>query len=186
MNETYITVVGNVTATPKIAEVANGVHVLTLRVASTPRKFDRQTESWKDGNTVYLNVRCWRQLADHVHQSVRVGQRIIAHGRLNVRSFEDGRTRRVSIELEAVALGHDLRWGVSTFSKADRAWTIPGDSQAMKRHDEDTGEWAQGVEPIDDGGESSYGDSSGYEPPEEAGLPAEDGEGWPDGRTRAA
>ncbi|RCG23427.1 single-stranded DNA-binding protein [Sphaerisporangium album] len=120
MNDIYITLSGNVIAEPRQFAGDNGLRATSLRLASTPRLYDRSSRSWYDGETTYYTVRCYRVLAENVARCVRPGQPIVVHGRLRVRSFErDGRRGAVP-EVEAISVGHDLRRGVSTFEKSQR------------------------------------------------------------------
>ena len=118
MNETLVTVAGNVAAEPRNRVTAAGVRVCSFRLASTERRYNKELQSWRDGETVYYTVTCWRAMAENAEESVKKGQPMIVHGRLRVSSYEkDGQTR-TSVEIEARSLGHDLTWGVSEFTKA--------------------------------------------------------------------
>ena len=52
--ETVITVVGNLVDDPELRFTPSGAAVAKFRVASTPRTFDRQTNEWKDGESLFL------------------------------------------------------------------------------------------------------------------------------------
>ncbi|MFD9152351.1 single-stranded DNA-binding protein, partial [Streptomyces diastaticus] len=75
--ETPITLVGNVVADPELRFTPSGAPVANFRVASTPRTFDRQTNEWKDGDTLFLSVSVWRQQAENVAESIKRGDRVI-------------------------------------------------------------------------------------------------------------
>ncbi|GII67159.1 hypothetical protein Skr01_72440 [Sphaerisporangium krabiense] len=129
MNDIYITLSGNVIAEPRQFTAEAGPRVTSLRVASTPRLYDKPTQSWYDGETSYYVVRCYRVLAENVARSVRAGQPVVVHGRLRIRSLDrDGQKRSVA-EVEAVSVGHDLRRGVSAFEKPQR--TAPAQADAI-------------------------------------------------------
>src|ERR1700729_3225609 len=58
-----ITVRGYVTAEPKMWQrTPEQSPVATIRVGSTPRKLNRETGEWQDGETSYYSVKCWRKL----------------------------------------------------------------------------------------------------------------------------
>lgn len=119
MNDTYVTLVGNVVADPTHVQLESGVHVLSMRIASTSRRYDRALGEWRDASTLFLTVSCWRALAENVAASVGKGDPVVVTGRLRVRNYpgkEGG--RRISVEIEATALGHDLSRGVARFQKA--------------------------------------------------------------------
>jgi single-strand DNA-binding protein len=105
----HITIVGNLVAEPRISYVRDGVPVASFRIASNRRRFDRSTGEWRDGDTLYATVTCWRGLAENVAASLRKGQSVIVTGRLSVRDYEtkDG-DKRQSVEIDAVAVGADL------------------------------------------------------------------------------
>ncbi|NUR92766.1 MAG: single-stranded DNA-binding protein, partial [Nonomuraea sp.] len=141
MNDIYVTLTGNVAAEPRQYTFEDGVKVTSLRVLHTPRHFDRKTGQWSDGETVAFAVRCWRELADNVAQSVRVGHPVVVSGKLRIKEFEGQEGRRFMPEVEATTVGHNLRWGVGGFSRPDRAATSRERRDVL---DEDTRDWAMG------------------------------------------
>ena len=84
--ETQITVVGNLTADPELRFTPSGAAVANFTVASTPRTFDRQSNEWKDGETLFLRCSIWREAAESVTESLTKGTRVIVTGRLVSRS----------------------------------------------------------------------------------------------------
>jgi single-strand DNA-binding protein len=117
MNDTYLTIVGNVVEDPKLRTTKSGVQVTSLRLASTSRRFDRETAEWKDNERLFVTVTCWRGTAVNVARSLRKGQPVVVTGRYYCREYRKDDVNRASYELEAVAIGHDLSRGVSTFTK---------------------------------------------------------------------
>ena len=127
MQDTYVTVIGNVVAEPTLKRTGAGTPVLTLRVASTPRRFDRSTGEWRDRETTFISASCWRALAEHVHRSVRKGDPVVVYGTLVQDTWETGSgERRSSLQIEAVTVGHDLSRGQTHFRRPDRATQGPG------------------------------------------------------------
>jgi single-strand DNA-binding protein len=120
MNDTYLTVRGWVGGDVELARVRDDIGVATFRVGCTPRR--RRDDGWEDGPTTWYTVKAWRGLADHVAASVRQGQPVLVHGRLeaDVWTREDGGTV-VRYVLVAVSVGHDLALGTSTFTRAGAA-----------------------------------------------------------------
>lgn len=120
MNDTVVTVVGNVASEVRHTITPRGVHLASFRLASTPRRFDRNA-GWVDGHTSFYSVTCWRALADNVAASVRIGEPVVVEGRLRVRPWEreDGR-RGVTVEVDASTVGHDLSRGTAAFVRASR------------------------------------------------------------------
>jgi single-strand DNA-binding protein len=119
MNDTYLTVSGNVVDEPKLRKTTtNGVTVLTFRVASTSRRRDVDTGQWGDRDTLFVNVTCWRSLATNVVESVYKGQPVVVHGRFYSRQYTKDEVSRVSYEIDAISVGHDMARGVSSFKKS--------------------------------------------------------------------
>ena len=124
-NEAHVSLVGYVASEPKLLTVGeNNVPKLTVRVCWTNRRRDSATGEWIDGNTSFVNVICWRQLADNLSACLRKGDPVLVRGRLDVRSFvgRDG-VRRTAVDVDANALGPDLNRGVAGFR---RIWPPSG------------------------------------------------------------
>jgi single-strand DNA-binding protein len=127
MNAIQVTVPGRIATKPERLSSKNGVGA-RFRIASTERFFNRAAAEWSEADPVYLTVTCWRQLAENVLMSLRVGDPVIVHGKLVNPSFErDGRVER-RLEISAGAVGPDLRWStaVVTRSRAAAADAPPG------------------------------------------------------------
>ena len=115
----YITLTGYVTAEPKMWHTARTqTPVAKVRVGSTPRRVDRQTGEWQDGETSYYTVKCWRKLAENVTGSLRKGDMVIVRGKVRTRTWVDDQQRtRSDVEIEADSVGHDLAFGWSHFNR---------------------------------------------------------------------
>ena len=133
MNDTQMTIVGNVVDSPKLRRTKNGHLVASFRVASTPRRFDREQQAWVDGDTLFVSVTAWRSLAENVADSLRKGQPVVVMGRYCQREYKQNETLRTAYELEASTIGHDLSRGVSRFEKIIRtaAATVELDAQGI-------------------------------------------------------
>jgi single-strand DNA-binding protein len=119
MNDTYVTVVGNLVTDPELRNLeSNGVPVAHFRMGSTARRWDKSSGGWIDGNSLFVNVNCWRNLAENVSRSLFKGDPVVVTGRLYSREYtgDDG-LRRVAFDLEAAAIGHNLARGTSTFRR---------------------------------------------------------------------
>jgi single-strand DNA-binding protein len=119
--DTYITVVGNLTGDPELRFTPSGAAVANFTIASTPRTFDRQTNEWKDGDTLFLNCSVWRQAAENVAESLQKGMRVMAQGRLKARSYEtrEGEKRTV-MELEVEEVGPSLKYATAKVARVTR------------------------------------------------------------------
>lgn len=115
-----MTIVGNVVDTPKLRRTKSDHSVANFRVASTPRRFDRETNQWVDAGTLFVSVTAWRALGENAAQSLRKGQPVIVTGRYYQREYKQDEQLRTAYELDAVAVGHDLARGVASFEKTSR------------------------------------------------------------------
>lgn len=112
-----INVSGLVATTPRHLVTEDGLPITTFRVASSDRRFDRTTNKWIDGDTNWYTVTAFRTLALNAHRSVNKGDRILVTGKLRIRDWDNGERSGTSVEVEAEAIGHDLSWGESTFTR---------------------------------------------------------------------
>src|SRR3954463_11653276 len=120
--ETQITVVGNLVEDPELRFTPSGAAVANFRIASTPRTFDRQTNEWEDGDTLFLSCSIWRQAAENVAESLQRGMRVIVQGRLKSRSYEtrEGEKRTV-FEIDVDEVGPSLRSATAKVTRASRS-----------------------------------------------------------------
>jgi len=112
-----ITVAGLVATTPRHLITADGLPITSFRLASSSRRFDRALSKWVDGETNWYTVTAFRQLAVNAAGSVNKGDRVFVQGVLRVRDWDNGERSGTSIEIEAEAMGHDLTWGSSVFTR---------------------------------------------------------------------
>ena len=119
--DTVITVIGNITGDPELRFTPSGAAVANFTVASTPRAFDRQSNEWKDGETLFMRCSVWRDAAENVAESLQRGTRVIVSGRLKSRSYEtkEGEKRTV-IEMEVDEVGPSLRYATAKVNKTQR------------------------------------------------------------------
>ncbi len=145
MSDTMVTVVGNAATNVEYRETATG-GVARFRIAVTPRRWDKQSGMWADGHTNFYTVFAWRSLAMNLAGSVSVGDPLLVHGRLRVREeerdgYREGQQRegqwggqqagqregqregprRTFVDIEAVAVGHDIARGTSAFRRVMKA-----------------------------------------------------------------
>lgn len=121
---TPICVIGTIATHPRFTRTASGVAFCSFRVASNERRYDREQAQWVDGDTNWFTVNAFRGLAEHASDSFAKGDRVVVYGRVRVRRWETDQKSGTAVEVEAEAFGHDLRWGVSRFTK--RSGAAPG------------------------------------------------------------
>jgi single-strand DNA-binding protein len=120
--ETVITVVGNLTGDPELRFTPSGSAVANFTIASTPRTFDRQSNEWKDGETLFLRASIWREAAENVAETLTKGTRVIAQGRLRSRSYETKEgEKRTSMELDVDEIGPSLRYASASVKRTQRS-----------------------------------------------------------------
>ena len=136
MNETTLTIVGNLTEAPELRFLPSGAARAGFTVASTPRRFDRQAGGWVDGEALFLRAVAWGPLAEHATESLGKGDRVVVTGRLRQRSFDtaEGERRQV-IELEVDEVGVSLRYATARPQRMSGAAPADRNAAAESAHD---------------------------------------------------
>ncbi len=178
--DTVITVIGNITGDPELRFTPSGAAVANFTVASTPRQFDRQSNEWKDGETLFMRCSVWRDAAENVAESLQRGTRVIVSGRLKSRSYEtkEGEKRTV-IEMEVDEVGPSLRYATAKVNRTQRGGGSGGFSGGGSQGG---GGFAGGGSPEDPWATGPAGGSQGGQPqaaPSQGGQPGgAQGGGW--------
>ena len=154
--DTIITIVGNLTNDPELRFTPSGAAVANFTVASTPRTFDRTSNEWKDGETLFLRCSVWREAAENVAESLTRGTAVIATGRLQSRTFEtkEGEKRTV-VELACDEVGPSLRRATAKVTKAQRGGGGGGFGGGSSGGGAQQGGWNGG--PASSGGQQTGG-----------------------------
>jgi single-strand DNA-binding protein len=116
-----VTIVGNVATDPTQGRTTGGVPVTNFRLASTHRRFDDATQTWVDVTTNWYSVAAFRQLGEHAKASLRSGDSVIVTGRMKIRAWENNGKQGTSVDIDADAIGHDLRWGTTAYRRSARS-----------------------------------------------------------------
>ena len=125
-----ITLTGLVATSPRHIVTSEGVSIVSFRLASNQRRFDRDQNTWVDGDTNWYTITAFGQLSTHVATSIEKGQRIVVVGTVRIRDWEAGEKTGATIEITADSIGHDLNYGRAAFTRAvvtDRAQTRTSD-----------------------------------------------------------
>lgn len=119
--DTEITFIGNCVADPELRFTPAGVAVANIRVASTPRFFNKTTNQWEDGDAVFLTVNAWRDMAEGVAESITKGMRVMVKGVLRQRTYQakDGSDRTI-YEIEAEDIGPSLKYAKAQVTRNPR------------------------------------------------------------------
>ena len=100
--------------------------VANFRVASTPRRYQRKTDTWEDGDTQWYTVNAWRALAENCDHSLRRGDPVVVHGKLSAQVWTNKAGLEVTtFEVEAAFVGHDLNRGTSAFHRRKLSGALP-------------------------------------------------------------
>lgn len=108
---------GVVATSPRHVTTSEGLAITSFRLASSQRRYDRALSKWIDGDTNWFTVSTFRALATNAAGSVAKGDRVVVTGRLRVRDWENSDRSGTNVEIEADALGHDLTWGTSVYTR---------------------------------------------------------------------
>jgi single-strand DNA-binding protein len=120
MPDTHVTITGNLTDNPEVTFTPNGTAVANFRLAVTPRV--KQGDTWTDGETSFFRITAWRDLAEHLGDSLTKGDRVIVLGQLRARSWETAEgERRSVVEVTAEEVGPSLRWATAKPERARKA-----------------------------------------------------------------
>jgi single-strand DNA-binding protein len=116
-----ITAVGNLVADPELRFTAAGKAVANLVIACSERKFDKETNTWSDGNTVFVTCSVWGKMAENCAESLQKGMAVIAQGILRQHDFEDKQgAKQRRLELEVDAIGPNLGNAVAKVERIKR------------------------------------------------------------------
>ena len=160
-----ITVTGVVANDPQFTHGASGVSITRFRLASTQRRFDKNSNSWVDGDTNWYNVSAFRRLSDNLVTSVKKTDRVIVSGRLRVRAWENGEKSGTAVDIDADTVGHDLLWGTASFNRVtvSRTHTDVQESFAGGMAEETDGAgWSNA--PMEQSSETAVHEGLGAEP----------------------
>jgi single-strand DNA-binding protein len=153
-NEATFSVTGYVATPPKSGWTRDGTRTLYMRVGWTPRRIDKRTGEWADQPTSFVSVTCYRKVAENGAACLRRGDPIVLKGTLRVREYGDD--KRVTVDVFADSIGHDLSRGVTIFKKnaeqleqtaleRERATAVAG--RAPEYGDQDAGEQPEDGQP---------------------------------------
>jgi single-strand DNA-binding protein len=158
-----LTLIGLVATIPRHLVTSEGLAITSFRLASTQRRFDRTKNQWVDGETNWYTVTTFRQLAINTAASINKGDRVVVAGRLRIREWQAGDKSGINIEVDADALGHDISWGSTVFSRSVSS-TAPALAPATEAADAPT-------ESANDSGDETTADAWAVAPAEPVAVP---------------
>ena len=116
MNDTFVTVIGNVVDSPRRVRLESG-SVTNFRMASTARRYDTKSQEFVDSGTLWVDVECWNDLGANVSSSVAKGDPVIVQGALTTHSWESENGKRSAPRIKAFAVGPNLARGSAEFKR---------------------------------------------------------------------
>jgi single-strand DNA-binding protein len=126
VGETPVTIVGNLTDDPELRYTPAGVAMAKFTVASTPRSYDKTSGQWQDGTAMFLRCTAWRELANHIADTLAKGMRVVVTGRLRQHNWQtDQGENRSMLALEVDDIGPSLRFATAKVTKAQRNGAAP-------------------------------------------------------------
>jgi len=125
----HITITGLIATDPRHIVMPEGTAITSFRFASPVRKYDRTQGKWVDVTTNWYSIVAFRALAINAAASLTKGDRLIVSGQVRIRHWQAGERAGIVVEVEAEAIGHDLGWGISRFTR-QREQAVPVEDDA--------------------------------------------------------
>lgn len=124
MNSPQITIVGRLWEQPELAFSKAGKPWLKCQVICKDKVKDANG-AWVDADPVWFTILCWGDMAEHLAESVRKGDDIIAVGAYTQREYEIDGVKRHADEIKATSIGVSVQWGPAYTRKALEDVPVP-------------------------------------------------------------
>lgn len=116
-----INATGVLTAAPELRFTQSGAAVASFTVVCQPRRLNRETQQWEDGDATFLRCSVWRQLAENIAESLEKGDRVMVQGVLKQRSYDTNEgEKRTVMEVTADEVGPSLKWKPASIDRVRR------------------------------------------------------------------
>lgn len=126
-----VTIEGRCVDDPELRFSATGMAIGKMRVVASNRKKNEVSGEWEDDKQLWIDVTCFRQLAENVAESIGKGDLITVVGRLQTESWEnkEGEKRsRISVLADSIAASLQFRTIRHGEGKPDRSRDRSGGS----------------------------------------------------------
>ncbi|WP_051172105.1 single-stranded DNA-binding protein [Microbacterium indicum] len=145
----HISICGNIGSDAARIPSPDGRTVVKFTVASSARMRDRETGEWVDGPASWFDVLVRGALGENAEASLVRGQRVVVAGQLRVKRWHRDERSGIAVEIQADAIGPDLRFGRATFQRtASSRQPEEASTQSVERAPAGDGEaWATPGEP---------------------------------------
>jgi single-strand DNA-binding protein len=113
-------------ADPDLHFTPSGAAVCSARAVFQDRYQDRQSGEWKDGDTTWVSLIGWRQLAENMAESFKKGDDVMVTGTLVVREYKknDG-SPGYATEVKVWDIGPSIRFNAAKSARVDRQYDGP-------------------------------------------------------------
>jgi single-strand DNA-binding protein len=118
--ETPLNIIGTLVQDPEMRFTNSGDGVCSFTIASNSRKLNKESGKWEDADVIFMRCSAWRDLAEHITDSLSKGDRVLASGRLRQRSYEKDGAKHTVIEMEVDEIGPSLKFASAKISKTSR------------------------------------------------------------------
>lgn len=119
-NNVTVAFYGNLASDPELRFTASGAAACKFTVAQNERRLNKDTQQWEDGNVSFYQCTAWRQLGEHVAESLHKGDRVLVIGTLRQRNYDKEGEKRYVWEVTVDAVGPDLAYAIATVKKLSR------------------------------------------------------------------
>lgn len=122
LGEIQVAMVGNLTADPETRSTDSGHSVTNFSIASTPRRFDKASDNFVDGETIFLRCTAWRGLGQNLQESAKKGSRVVVLGRLTQKRYENKEgVQVVTMEVDVEDVGLSVAFATAVPVKTVKA-----------------------------------------------------------------
>jgi single-strand DNA-binding protein len=136
---------GNVVTSPEFKLVGDAFTPrCKFRFAQTDRRRDA-AGNWTDGAPLFINVTCWRSVAENVMHSVAKGDGVVIVGKLSFHEWEKDGVKRQDYEIDASTVGVDLGRHIASIKRTRRTFAdspASGDDASFESGDLQAGDFA--------------------------------------------
>ncbi|MER7172630.1 single-stranded DNA-binding protein [Streptomyces mesophilus] len=127
VGDTTITIVGNLASDPELRFTPAGAALVKFSVASTPRSYDKNSGQWKDGTAMFMRCTAWRDIAQHIADTLTKGMRVVVTGRLRQHDWQTPEgEKRSMLALEVDDIGPSLRFATAKVERIARTTNSVG------------------------------------------------------------
>lgn len=123
-NDQPIYLAGKLTEDPQLRFTPSGSAVANFTIAFNPRRFDRNTNEWVNGEATFWRCEAWNQgkltRAENVCNMLKKGDSVIAQGVIETKKWEDKEgQKRSAVQVRIDSIGKDLTFHGQAYQQND-------------------------------------------------------------------